>query len=83
MYFQYFVSGPVKSMVSLSNQAQFLLINANSVEWLTEKMDNDPACNVDTLSQRFRSNLVVQGAEAFAENHWKTIRIGNIHFKVS
>jgi len=31
---------------------------------------------------RFRPNLVVQGAEAFAEDGWKRIRIGTVEFRV-
>ncbi len=29
---------------------------------------------------RFRPNLVIEGAEAFAEDGWKRIRIGDIEF---
>lgn len=32
---------------------------------------------------RFRPNLVVQGAEAFAEDGWKRIRIGDVTFRVA
>ena len=31
---------------------------------------------------RFRPNLVVSGAQAFAEDQWKRIRVGNIEFSV-
>ncbi|MDD3352574.1 MOSC domain-containing protein [Zoogloea sp.] len=31
---------------------------------------------------RFRPNLVVSGAEAFAEDHWKRIRIGDATFRI-
>ncbi|RMV80241.1 Molybdenum cofactor sulfurase [Pseudomonas caricapapayae] len=31
---------------------------------------------------RFRPNLVIEGAEAFAEDGWKRIRIGNIEFQL-
>ncbi|OUM08183.1 MOSC domain-containing protein [Pseudomonas syringae] len=32
--------------------------------------------------QRFRPNLVIEGAEAFAEDRWKRIRIGDIEFRL-
>ena len=31
---------------------------------------------------RFRPNLVVQGCDAFAEDHWKEIRIGDLKFRI-
>ncbi len=31
---------------------------------------------------RFRPNLVIEGAEAFAEDGWKRLRIGDIEFRV-
>ena len=30
---------------------------------------------------RFRPNIVVSGAEAFAEDDWKTIRVGDASFR--
>ena len=31
---------------------------------------------------RFRPNLVIEGSEAFAEDGWKRIRIGDVEFRV-
>lgn len=31
---------------------------------------------------RFRPNLVVEGSEAFAEDNWKRVRIGDVEFRV-
>ncbi len=36
----------------------------------------------DMEMARFRPNLVVTGADAFAEDEWKTIRIGNVVFQI-
>ena len=33
--------------------------------------------------KRFRPNIVIAGAEAFAEDRWQSIRIGNITFRVA
>jgi len=47
--------------------------------------------SLDDLSQkvgrslemlRFRPNLVIEGSEAFAEDGWKRIRIGDVEFRV-
>lgn len=34
-------------------------------------------------AMRFRPNLVVSGAEPFAEDHWNSLHIGKAHFVVS
>jgi uncharacterized protein YcbX len=31
---------------------------------------------------RFRPNLVIEGSEAYAEDSWKRIRIGDVEFRV-
>jgi uncharacterized protein YcbX len=31
---------------------------------------------------RFRPNLVIEGSEAYAEDGWKRIRIGDVEFRV-
>jgi uncharacterized protein YcbX len=33
--------------------------------------------------QRFRPNVVVSGSEAFAEDRWSTVRIGDVPFRVT
>lgn len=47
--------------------------------------------SLDDLSQRigrpmemlrFRPNLVIEGGEAFAEDGWKRLRIGDVEFRV-
>lgn len=32
---------------------------------------------------RFRPNLVITGGEAYAEDNWRTLKIGDNHFTVS
>ena len=39
--------------------------------------------HIDTLIDRFRANLVVYGGKPFSEDHWKTVRIGKLVFRVS
>lgn len=38
---------------------------------------------LDTLTDRFRANLVVNGGKPFSEDHWKTVNIGKLVFRVS
>jgi hypothetical protein len=75
--------------VSFADGYPFMLIGAASLADLNEKI----AANRDvrasgTLSvprlkmNRFRPNFVVEGSEAFAEDTWKKIRIGEAVFHV-
>ncbi|XP_035438690.2 molybdenum cofactor sulfurase isoform X1 [Spodoptera frugiperda] len=72
-----------KKLLSLSNQAQFLLINKATVRWLREKIQ-DPQFvdDVDSLTDRFRGNLVIDMEEELAERDWHRVIIGNQEFKV-
>jgi uncharacterized protein YcbX len=53
-----------------------LLIGQGSLEDLSRRIGRP----MEML--RFRPNLVVQGAEPFAEDGWKRIRIGELEFRV-
>ncbi|MFP5428402.1 MAG: MOSC domain-containing protein [Gammaproteobacteria bacterium] len=53
-----------------------LLIGQGSLDELNRRIGRD----MEML--RFRPNLVVQGAEPFAEDGWKRIRIGDLTFRV-
>ncbi|MEQ9860438.1 MOSC N-terminal beta barrel domain-containing protein [Pectobacterium cacticida] len=54
----------------------FLLINDASFQALRQR------CSAGIKIEQFRANVVVAGAEAFAEDSWKVIRIGEIVFDV-
>ena len=55
----------------------FLLISQASLDDLSQRVGR-------SLSMlRFRPNLVVEGCDAFAEDGWKRIRIGDIAFRVA
>lgn len=62
--------------VSFADAYPFLLIGQGSLNDLNEKLEKPVPMN------RFRPNLVVSGAEAFAEDGWKKIKIGNAVFHV-
>lgn len=62
--------------VSFADGFPFLLISEASLEDLNQRLDEPVPMN------RFRPNLVVSGCEAFAEDSWRSIRIGSIIFRV-
>lgn len=65
-----------KDTVSFADAYPFLLIGESSLADLNEKLENPVPMN------RFRPNLVISGAAAFAEDNWKKIRIGSTVFHV-
>jgi uncharacterized protein YcbX len=62
--------------VHFADAYPFLLTSAESLEALNERLPEPLPMN------RFRPNLVVAGAEAFAEDGWTEIRIGEVVFSV-
>ncbi|CAG9795234.1 unnamed protein product [Diatraea saccharalis] len=74
-------SGP--KLLSLSNQAQFLLVNKATVRWLRDEI-KDPQFNddIDQLTNRFRGNIVIDMEQELVERDWNRILIGKHEFKV-
>ncbi|XP_039749552.1 molybdenum cofactor sulfurase [Pararge aegeria] len=71
------------NMLSLSNQAQYLLINKATVQWLKNKIrDLTFTDDLDSLTDRFRGNLVIDTAHELIEREWQTVTIGKHQFKV-
>ncbi len=62
--------------VSFADGYPFLLIGENSLADLNEKFE------VPLPMNRFRPSLVVRDSEAFAEDGWKTLQIGETVFHV-
>jgi uncharacterized protein YcbX len=63
-------------IVSFADGFPFLIIGQSSLDDLNSRLENPvPITN-------FRPNLVFTGAEAFAEDNWNDIKIGNLSFKV-
>lgn len=75
--------------ISLSNQAQFLLINVASVDWLTRKvndwyeLDDCSEKMLQNTIDRFRANLIVESMTPLEEMEWKSIRIGDVTLSVT
>lgn len=76
--------GRKNGSISLSNQAQFLLISEPSVKWLMNQVDEwDGLGNdVENVVNRFRGNFVVDDLEPLAENNFTKLRIGRTEFDV-
>lgn len=70
--------------ISLSNQAQFLLVSEPSVKWLMEKVEDwdDSEKDVGNVVERFRGNFVIDNLDSLAENDLKTFKMGNVEFEV-
>lgn len=70
--------------ISLSNQAQFLIINESSVDWLMKNVDdweNDEE-TLENIVDRFRGNFIIENLDALDENNFKSIRIRDAKFMV-
>jgi uncharacterized protein len=63
-----------RDQVGFADGYPFLLISEESLEDLNGRMDEALPMN------RFRPNIVVRGVDAYAEDGWKTVRIGDVLF---
>lgn len=55
---------------SFANEAQFLLVNAASVQLHSQQMQESAQ-----FSANFRPNFVIHGAPAYSEDSWKSLRL--------
>lgn len=62
--------------VSFADGMPYLLIGQESLNDLNKRLSNSVPMD------RFRPNIVFSGGEAFSEDHWKEIKIGDVDFKV-
>jgi uncharacterized protein len=65
-----------EDQTALSDGFPFLLVSENSLAALNQAMQ------LDLAMARFRPNLVVSGCDAYAEDFWRQITIGNIGFRL-
>ncbi len=72
----YFYAAHKGDVVSFADGYPFLIIGESSLDDLNSKLENPVPMN------RFRPNFVVSGSEAFAEDDWKLIKIGDAIFHV-
>ncbi|KAK9822750.1 hypothetical protein WJX74_003955 [Apatococcus lobatus] len=67
------------SQIGFANEGQLLLVNAASLADIDQRLsakDKQPCADVS----RFRPNLLVEGAPAFAEDGWTSVSIGSAMF---
>lgn len=61
---------------SLANEAQFLILNKTSAQELHDKSETlDAEQDVDWMIEQFRGNIVLEGGQAYEEDHWNQICI--------
>jgi uncharacterized protein YcbX len=68
--------GKDDDQVAFADGYPLLLIGQASLEDLSQRVGRP----LEML--RFRPNLVIEGSEAFAEDGWKRVRIGEVEFRV-
>ena len=77
---------PLEVVTSLADGYPLLLTTTASLDALNALIaadhPGDPVKGAPVPMGRFRSNLVVDGAEPWAETGWKRIRIGAVEFRV-
>jgi len=69
-------------IVSFADGYPLLVANEASLEELNRRIAVDADGSVPIPMNRFRPNVVVSGAEAFAEDRWLRIKIGETMFRV-
>jgi uncharacterized protein len=62
--------------VSFADRYPYLLLNKASFDYLQQQ------CPEKLDIRQFRSNIIIQGALPFAEDGWKTIKIGKVIFDI-
>ncbi|XP_073061585.1 molybdenum cofactor sulfurase-like [Primulina eburnea] len=75
----------LQTKLNFVNEGQFLLISEASVidlnSRLKSKLQNSSRGQfVEVSTSRFRPNLVVSGGEPYAEDRWRSIKIGDKNF---
>ncbi len=62
--------------VAFSDGFPFLIVSENALNALNAELENS------VEMARFRPNLVISGCEAYAEDFWREIKIGEIDFRL-
>ena len=78
---------PTEHLVSLADGYPLQLASTSSLEALNQLIaaghPDDPVRGAAVPMGRFRPNVVVEGAEAWAETGWLRLRIGEVEFQVA
>lgn len=75
------------SHVSFQDGYPFLIATTASLQELNKRLEQSAQNESDFVNlplpmNRFRPNIVVEGAEPFAEDNWKEIKIGDVVFEL-
>ncbi|MEM1327556.1 MAG: MOSC domain-containing protein [Bacteroidota bacterium] len=70
-------NGKAGDYIQFQDAAPIHLLSTSSLRALNEKLDQPVSIH------HFRPNIVVEGSEAFAEDHWKQVIIGECAFDVA
>ncbi|XP_061174331.1 mitochondrial amidoxime-reducing component 1-like [Saccostrea echinata] len=62
-------------MLAFSDYSSYMLMSAKSMDVLNSKLKKP------VYILNFRPNFVVEGCEAFDEEHWSEVKIGNVKFR--
>lgn len=68
-------NGVVQNLTSLSDKSPVLITNTASLEELNGRLKNKIPMN------RFRPNIIFTGENAYEEDSWKSVKIGETEFK--
>uniref|UniRef100_A0A674MDZ3 Molybdenum cofactor sulfurase n=1 Tax=Takifugu rubripes TaxID=31033 RepID=A0A674MDZ3_TAKRU len=79
------IEGATTPSLSLVNEAQYLMINSASVQLIQEQENSmgDQQLDTKNITSRFRTNFIIAGVEAFEEDNWSHLVIGNTRFVVT
>lgn len=66
-------------VLSLADAGPLLMTSQSSLARLQEWVGAEPALSM----VRFRPNVVIDGAEPFAEDDWPTVRLGEVEFRTA
>lgn len=71
-----------KSLNSFSDGFPYLIVSQASLDDLNSRLapSGSPGGGVQISMDRFRPNFVIAGGEAFQEDRWREIMIGNLQF---
>lgn len=70
----------IKKEVSLANKSQLLVLNATSIKWLANQvndwhhLDFDSNTSLDSVIARFRGNLIIETDQELQENDFMQLR---------
>lgn len=68
-------NGVVQNLTSLSDKSPVLITNTASLEELNGRLEDKIPMN------RFRSNIIFTGKNAYEEDDWESVKIGETEFK--